>query len=131
MAVYKTRWFDRWAHKQGLDDLSLCIAIREVVAGLYDADLGGGLIKKRVPRSGGGKRGGFRTLIASNKDDRWIFVYGFPKNDRSNIDQNEEKALKKLAASLLSLNLAAIEQAKQNHELVEVNCDAEEKISDS
>jgi hypothetical protein len=131
MAVYKTRWFDRWAHKQGLDNLTLCIAVSEIVAGLYDADLGGGLVKKRVPRSGGGKRGGFRTLIATNKDDRWIFVYGFPKNDRSNIDQNEEKALKKLAASLLAFDSAAIEQAKQNHELMEVDCDAKEKISDS
>jgi hypothetical protein len=117
MAVYKTRWFDRWVHKEGLDDRSLCVAVREMVAGLYDADLGGGLVKKRVPRSGGGKRGGFRTLIATNKDDRWIFVYGFPKNDRSNIDQNEAKALKKLAASLLAFDSAAIEQAKQNHEL--------------
>ncbi len=131
MAVYKTRWFDRWANKQGLDDLALCIAVREMSAGLYDADLGGGLVKKRVPRFGGGKRGGFRTLIATNKDDRWIFVYGFPKNDRSNIDQDEEKALKKLAASLLAFDSAAIEQAKRNHELMEVDCDAKEKISDS
>jgi hypothetical protein len=131
MVVYKTRWFDRWANKQGLDDLALCIAVREMSAGLYDADLGGGLIKKRVPRAGGGKRGGFRTLIATNKNDRWIFVYGFPKNDRSNIDQDEEKALKKLASSLLAFDSAAIEQAKQNHELMEVDCDAKEKISDS
>jgi hypothetical protein len=54
MAVYKTRWFDRWAHKQGLDNLTLCIAVSEIVVGLYDADLGGGLVKKRVSRSGGG-----------------------------------------------------------------------------
>jgi hypothetical protein len=131
MAVYKTRWFNRWANKERLEDPSLCTAVQEMLAGLYDADLGGGLVKKRVPRSGGGKRGGFRTLIATNKGDRWVFVYGFPKNDRSNIDPDEEKALKKVATSLLSLDDIALEKAKQNNELIEVDCDAEEKVSNS
>ncbi len=131
MAVYKTRWFNRWAHKQRLDDLSLCAAVREMTAGLYDVDLGGGLVKKRIARSGQGKSGGFRTLIATNKGDRWVFVYGFPKNERSNIDKNEEEALKKLATELLSLTPEALEQAKDNNELVEIDCDAEEEIGDS
>jgi hypothetical protein len=131
MTVYKTRWFNRWAYKQGLDDLSLCAAVREMTAGLYDADLGGGLVKKRIARSGQGKSGGFRTLIATNKGDRWVFVYGFPKNERSNIDKNEEEALKKLATELLSLTLKALEQAKDDNELMEIDCDAEEEIGDS
>jgi hypothetical protein len=131
MTVYKTRWFNRWAHKQGLDDLSLCAAVREMTAGLYDADLGGGLVKKRIARSGQGKSGGFRTLIATNKGNRWVFVYGFPKNERSNIDKNEEEALKKLATELLSLTSKALEQAKDDNELMEVDCDAEEEIGDS
>jgi hypothetical protein len=131
MKIYKTRWFNRWAHKQGLDDISLCAAVREMVAGLYDADLGGGLVKKRIARSGSGKSGGFRTLIATNKGDRWIFVYGFPKNERSNIDKDEQEALKKLAEQLLSLTPDALETAKDNDELMEVDCDAEEEIGDS
>ncbi len=131
MTVYKTRWFNRWAHKQGLDDLSLCVAVREMTAGLYDADLGSGLVKKRIARSGQGKSGGFRTLIATNKGDCWVFVYGFPKNERSNIDKNEEEALKKLATELLSLTSKALEQAKDDNELMEVDCDAEEEIGDS
>jgi hypothetical protein len=131
MTVYKTRWFNRWAHKQGLDDLSLCAAVREMTAGLYDADLGGGLVKKRIARAGQGKSGGFRTLIATNKGNRWVFVYGFPKNERSNIDKNEEEALKKLATELLSLTSKALEQAKDDNELMEVDCDAEEEIGDS
>ncbi len=101
MKIYKTRWFDRWARKQGLDNASLIAAVHEMAAGLYEADLGGGLVKQRIARSRQGKRGGFRTLIATNKGNRWIFVYGFPKNERSNIDQNEEEALKKLASHLL------------------------------
>jgi hypothetical protein len=31
--------------------------------GLFDADLGGGLFKKRIARQGQGKSGGFRTLV--------------------------------------------------------------------
>jgi len=77
MMIYKTRWFDRWARKQGLNNLSLCLAVQEMMEGLYEADLGGGLVKKRVARTGKGKSGGFRTLVATNRGDRWIFVFGF------------------------------------------------------
>jgi hypothetical protein len=131
MAIYKTRWFDRWARKQGLDDFSLGNAVSEMTAGLYEADLGGGLLKKRIARRGQGKRGGFRTLVATDKETRWFFIYGFPKNERSNIDKDEEEALKKLALWLLSLTPEALEKAKSAHELMEVNCDEKDKISDS
>ena len=131
MAVYTTRWFDRWARKQGLTTLSLCAAVREMRAGLYDADLGGGLLKKRIARIGQGKRSGFRTLIATNKGTRWIFVYGFPKNERSNIDKDEEDALKQLAAHLLALTSQTLDQAECAGELMEVHCDAKSQISHS
>ena len=96
-----------------------------MAAGLYEADLGGGLLKKRIARPGQGKRGGFRTLVATNKGNRWIFVYGFPKNERSNIDKDEEEALKKLAAHLLSLTTQALGKAQRAGELIEVDCNAE------
>ena len=67
MRIYKTRWFDRWARKQGLNNLSLCLAVREMMEGLYEVDLGGGLVKKRIARTGQGKSGGFRTLVATNE----------------------------------------------------------------
>jgi hypothetical protein len=89
-----------------------------------DADLGGGLVKKRIGRPGQGKSGAYRTLIATNKGNRWVFVYGFPKNERSNIDKGETEALKKLAAHLLSLTTQAVTKAKQAGELIEVDCDA-------
>jgi hypothetical protein len=102
-----------------------------MASGLYDADLGGGLLKKRIARPGGGKSSGFRTLVATNRGNRWIFVFGFPKNERSNIDKDEEEALKKLASHLLSLTAQDLEKAKFADELVEVNCDAEDKINDT
>lgn len=130
MPIYNTRWFDRWARKQGLSAASLCAAVREMAAGLVDADLGGGLVKKRVARPGQGKSGGFRTLVATNRGDRWVFVFGFPKNERSNIDKDEEDALKKLAAHLLSITVEAFDQAQRAGEIVEVNCDAQDQIVD-
>ncbi|MBI3774460.1 MAG: type II toxin-antitoxin system RelE/ParE family toxin [Gammaproteobacteria bacterium] len=54
----------------------------------------------------------------------WIFVYGFPKNERSNIDKDEADALKKLAAHLLSLTPSALDKAQRADELIEVCCDA-------
>lgn len=131
MAVYKTRWFDRWARKQGLTTPSLCAAVREMTTGLYEADLGGGLLKKRIARPGQGKSGGFRTLVVTNKGNRWFFVYGFPKNERSNIDKDEEEALKKLAEHLLSLTVRALGEAQRADELMEVDCHAENQISHS
>jgi len=131
MAVYKTRWFDRWARKEGLTTPSLCTAVREMTAGLYDADLGGGLLKKRIARPGHGKSGGFRTLVATNRGNRWFFVFGFSKNERSNIDRDEEDALKKLAAHLLLLTPPALAKAQNAGELMEVHCNAEDKITNS
>ncbi|MBK1620683.1 hypothetical protein CKO42_20065 [Lamprobacter modestohalophilus] len=130
MTAYKTRWFDRWARKQGLTTAALCAAVREMEAGLYEADLGGGLLKKRIARQGQGKSGGYRTMIATNNKDRWFFVFGFPKNLRSNIDKDEEEALKKLASHLLSLTTVAIQKAKEDGELMEV-CHEKDEITHS
>jgi hypothetical protein len=122
--IYKTRWFARWAKKEGISQSALREAVREMLGGLIDADLGSGLLKKRIARPGQGKSGGFRTLVATNKGNRWIFVFGFPKNERSNIDKDEAEALKTLAAYLLSLTPPAIKEAEHAGELIEVKDDA-------
>lgn len=97
MGIYKTKVFNRWALKEGPSDKQIWTAVTEMQGGLYDADLGGGLFKKRIANSGRGKSGGFRTLVATNKAERWIFVYGFAKNEKSNIDRDELEALKRLS----------------------------------
>lgn len=130
MAVYKTRWFDRWSRKEGLATSSLCTAVHEMTRGLFDADLGGGLVKKRIGRPGQGKSAGYRTLLATNKGNRWVFMFGFPKNERSNIDKDETEALKKLAAHLLTLTPLALGKAQNAGELIEVDCDAKDQVSD-
>ena len=77
--VFKTRYFVRWMRKTELSDEALCSAVDEMAQGLIDADLGGGIVKKRVGLSGRGKRGGARTLVATNKGNRWFFVYDLKK----------------------------------------------------
>lgn len=87
-----------------LTDSVLCRAVEEMERGLIDADLGGGLIKKRVALPGRGKSGGARTLIATNKSDRWFFVFGFEKNEMENIEPAELNALKAYAPALIELS---------------------------
>jgi hypothetical protein len=102
--VFLTRSFAHWAKKAPLTDEALCAAIHEMVEGLFDADLGGGLVKKRIALPGRGKSGGSRTLVATNYSDRWFFVFGFAKTERANINAKELQALKVLAADLLRLS---------------------------
>lgn len=58
-------------------------------------------------------------------------MYGFAKNERSNIAKDEEEALKKLAVHFLSLTEYALGKVARAGELVEVNCNAKEKIANS
>jgi hypothetical protein len=57
--------------------------------GLVDADLGGHVFKKRVAVPGKGKSGGARTLLVYRAGTKAFFVYGFAKNTRANIKENE------------------------------------------
>ena len=100
--VFKTRYFARWSAKAGLPDQALCLAVEEMEQGLIDAYLGGGVVKKRVALPGRGKRGSTRTLLGTNLGDRWFFLYGFEKNQRDNIRNDELKALCAYAHDLLA-----------------------------
>ena len=120
--VLKTRQFARWQRATELTDKSLCNAVLEMERGLIDADLGGGLFKKRVALPGRGKSGGARTLIATNRSDRWIFVYGFEKNERENIDTVELRSLKSYAQAVLRLSTAQVTSFVNNGSFLEI-CD--------
>jgi len=122
--IYKTRNFARWARKIGLNDSLLETAVFEIQSGLLEADLGGGIVKKRIAFPGRGKRGSTRTLLATNRDDRWFFVFGFEKNERENISENELATLKMLAKNLLGLTAAQIAEAIAEGSLVEVEHEA-------
>jgi hypothetical protein len=86
-------------------------AVGNAERGLIDADLGGGVIKQRIARSGGGTSGGFRTIILFRAGARAFFVHGFAKNEQDNIRDDERAAFKMVAAQLLAYDDAALAKA--------------------
>lgn len=120
MRVFKYRIFHVWAKSEKLSDSALMDAVNEIQNGLYDANLGGGLFKKRVARTGQGKSGGYRTIIAYKHDNKAIFMFGFAKNERANISHKEELIYKKLAGYFLKLTENELQLLIKNGELFEV-----------
>ena len=100
--IYKTKTFARFARGEKLTDASLIEAVERAERGLVDAYLGGDVIKQRVARQEQGKRGGFRTLIALRSGDCAVVMFGFAKNERDNIDDDELKALRLIGSQWLN-----------------------------
>ena len=123
MRVFKTKPFSRFSSIEGIEDVLLCEAVKRAESGLIDADLGGGVIKQRLPREGQGRSGGFRSIVLFRQGDRAIFAYGFAKNQRENIGRPELKAFRKLSEVMLSLDDRALEAAISNGTMMEVICD--------
>ena len=118
MRVFKGKRFSRWAADEAISDTDLWKAAEEAFAGQVEADLGGYLFKKRIARSGGGKSGGYRTILGFRKSnsERIFFLYGFPKNARANITARERDALSINAAALVlssDKTIAVIDDAGQ------------------
>lgn len=82
--------------------------------------LGGGLIKQRVARPGRGKSSGYRTIVAFRGGNLAFSVFGFAKSDRGNISTVEERALRKLAANLLTAPEAQRASLLRLGEIIEV-----------
>lgn len=115
-----TRFFSRWADDEGLTSDVLVQAVRELEDGLSDGDLGGGIIKKRVRVPGRGKSGGARVLLATNRRDRWVFIYGFLKSQRANVSRPELVALRELSRDLLALTEEQLDDRTRTKILVEI-----------
>ncbi len=126
MRILKTKWFSRFARKEGLADDKLLAAVRQIESGLIDADYGGGLIKKRIARDGGGKSGGYRTIIAYRSETRAIFMFSFAKSYKDNLTKSEVAEYKAAAEIYLGLSDSQIVQAVENKELEEVLYNAKE-----
>ena len=120
MGVYETKVFSRFARKAGLKAEALLGAAQDVIAGRWDADLGGGVFKQRVARAGRGKSGGFRTLLAFRAGGSCFFVYGFAKNDTANLTKKELEVVRATAAILLNYSAEDLAQVVARGELVKL-----------
>lgn len=121
MKIIKTKLFNKWANKNDVSDPSLLEAAKEIATDNYEANYGGGVIKKRVANKGRGKSSSVRTIVAFKSGKNCFFIYGFEKSAKSNISQNEEKALKIVAASLFAYSDNDIIQQIKNGALIEVS----------
>jgi hypothetical protein len=103
MRIFKNLWFSRFAEREGISDEDLKNAVNLLESGRVDADLGGGVYKQRIARSGGGKSGGYRVIVFFKRRERAFFVYGFAKSDMGNIAGKQLKGFKATARNALAL----------------------------
>lgn len=125
MRIFKTKWLARFARREGIDDQSLRAAIERAEQGLIDADLGGGLIKQRVARPGRGRSGGYRMIVGYRVKDRAVFLLGFAKNERENIEDDELLTLRSQAERWLVADAVRIQKELELGNLQEINHDEE------
>ena len=125
--IFKTKWLARFARREGITDKSLRDAIERAENGLVDADLGGGLIKQRVARKGQGRSGGFRMIVGYRLGDRAVFLVGFAKNERENIENDELLSLREIAQNWLAADAPRIQAELELGNLQEIDHDEESK----
>ena len=123
MQIFKTKAFARFADREGLEDAALCDAMLRARQGQIDADLGGGVIKQRIAREGGGRSGGYRTIVLFRRGELAFFVYGFAKSDRASLRRDELETYRLLADEYLALDPSGLAEALAVGAIIEVNCD--------
>ena len=126
--VFKTKTFDRWARKVVSDPL-LCQAAGEIEQGLFEADLGGGVCKKRVAVPGRGKSGSTRTLVAKKHKNAIFFLAGREKSQPgSDFSDKEVEATKIIASGLQAADAQKLDALLAAEILKEI-CNGKEKTS--
>ena len=120
MRVFKNGWFRRYAEREHISDAALKEAIVRAREGLIDANLGGGLIKQRIARSGQGRSSGFRSVIVYRQGEVAFFVFGFAKNSVDNLNVVELREFRKMASYLLTLDDSQIDELMRCGQIEEV-----------
>ena len=115
-----TKRFSKWAADQGVSIGDLANALEEVEQGIFEASLGGKIIKKRIRFAGQGKSKSGRTIICFQKDSMAVFIHGFAKNEKSNLSSKELDALKEFAKILFAYSAADIHKSIETGVLIEV-----------
>jgi len=117
------RPFLRFMRKAGLTPAMLRTATNEIARGLWDAELGGGLIKKRVARPGQGRSAGFRMIVAWRGGGRLIFLFGFAKNDAATLTEAGRRIYMELSKGYLDATAEQIAELIAAEDLTELEDD--------
>jgi hypothetical protein len=120
LRIFKSRWFERFARREGIADAVLREAIARAERNQIDANLGGWVIKQRIARPGQGRSKGYRTIILFRRGARSFFVYGFSKSQRANISDEEKEQFKEAAKIVLSLRENVLAEQLKRGDFVEV-----------
>jgi hypothetical protein len=128
LRIFKTKMFVRFTRRERISDASLCEAVRRAELGLLDAQLGGGVIKQRVARPGQGRSGGYRVLIAYRPLTLSVFLYGFAKSERDNVNDDELATLRDIAKGWFQVDANTLTRAVADGLIQEVMNDDQEKV---
>ncbi|MBI5448063.1 MAG: type II toxin-antitoxin system RelE/ParE family toxin [Gammaproteobacteria bacterium] len=120
MRVFKTKTFAKWARKEAITDKVLLNAVLEIENGLVDAKLGGHVFKKRIPAPGRGKRGGARSILAYQTQNKAFFIVGYSKNEKINLDYHDLNIAKEFAKELLNASSSEITKLLKEGIIIEV-----------
>jgi hypothetical protein len=120
MRIFKTNWFAHFAKKEQIGDRKLSEIVTELEEQQFEADLGGGVIKKRLARPGQGKSGGFRLIICFRSESRTLFIYAYAKSDQSDIGPSDLKTFRAAAHHLFALTDRELDQAVAAGRLLEL-----------
>lgn len=123
MRIFKSKWFERFARKEGIADAALQEAADRAEKGQIDADLGGEVIKQRIARRGQGRSSGYWTIILFRRGTKAFFIYGFPKSQRANIDADELKRFREAAKHVLALKERHLAELLKRGDFIEVKED--------
>ncbi len=66
-------------------------------------------------------------IVAYRAAGRAVFLYGFAKNDRDNIEDDELQALRAIGANWLAASVEVVRQALDDGDLEEIDHDDDEK----
>jgi hypothetical protein len=118
--IFKNKAFHQFAKNEGIADSELKEVVKQLEKGQYYADLGGSIYKMELVRKGKGKHGGYRSIVVFKNDFRTIFLYGFPKSKKDNINDKELRFFKGKAKDNLSFTEEQINLLVKSKILIEI-----------
>ncbi len=77
----------------------------------------------RISLKGRGKRGGARSILVYQSQKKVFFIFGYAKNERENVSDEELSLAKTFARELLNYSDDQLNKLVKTGKLIEVNYD--------